>query len=134
MEGDDMSDGARCLTAVQALAADDLQRKQVLVPEWGENACVYVRELSAAEIYKLTKQKDAKGLLDTALIVAASACDATGRLLFTEDQVEKLNEKSSSVLGRLQDVMLEVNAFSLKGAKDAEENSDAARSDDSSTD
>ena len=122
-----MSEGAKCATATDILEADDLKRVRVDVPEWGADRFVYVRELSGPECAELGKDNET-GTVGTARLVTAATCDETGALIFTEAHVAALAGKSLAVLKRLQDAIMDVNAFSLTGAKDAEENSEAAQS------
>lgn len=114
----------KALSAAEILAADDLKREWVDVPEWGGG--VYVRsmpglaldryELAQLSRRKVEKDGSAKFNLDNvrAELVALCACDEKGEPLFTLEQVEALGKKSGSALGRVATVAQRLNGLNQK--------------------
>lgn len=110
------------LDAIAILAAQDLQREWVDVPEWGGG--VYVRSMSglaldqyeARLLARRTVDKDGKTLrinLDhtRAELVALTACNEAGDAIFTLEQVEALSKKSGAALNRLVIVAQRLNGL-----------------------
>lgn len=89
------------LTAAAILAADDLKREDVDCPEWG--GTVTVRELTAGDRQRfraLSVAGDADGVLSAAL-VAMSAIDEDGQLLFATADLAALAGKNPAPIERL---------------------------------
>lgn len=90
-------------------AENDLPREKVDVPEWKSCPAVWIRTLSAGErdafesgtLQKKGKSREANLLDLRARLVAATACDAGGKPLFTDADVAWLTKKSAKVLDRL---------------------------------
>jgi hypothetical protein len=104
------------LTREQILAADDLTRERVDVPEWG--GPVFVRLMSAAEHARLglafdsiPKEKVREH------VVALTLCDDAGNPLFTPDDVEALGRKSKDAIERVFAAAQRLNKL---GAADVE--------------
>src|SRR5579859_632078 len=84
------------LTKTQILAADDLRRETVSVPEWGGE--VLVRALSEAERQALLKDYDEEATDTRAKLCALAIVDESGAPLFTAADVEALSKKSAAAL------------------------------------
>ena len=125
-----MSEGAQGLSREEILAAGELKKERVEVPEWGES--VWVREMSATDMMAWSALDKAE--LTIPAFVAMALCDADGERICTLEDAEALGNKSFDALKRVHEAALRLNGLSEKGAKDAEENSDAARSDEPSSD
>lgn len=116
------------------LKSEDLETREVDVPEWG--GTVLVRGLTGHERNRyeasVTQQrgKHTVTVLDdiTAKLVAACIVDADGKRLFTEGDIGALSEKSGAALQRVADVALELSGMTSTSDEDAEENSEAAPS------
>ena len=125
------------LTAEQILAAPDLKRERVRVPEWGGE--VYVRTVTAGD--KETFEADI--LAETegdpqkrrrfirAGWVVLTTCDAEGRPLFAADDREALNSKGASAIDRIVNVAFRLNGVTGKDEDDLVKNSEPSPSDDS---
>lgn len=98
------------LTKEQILAADDLPRESVEVPEWGGE--VLVRALTAGERdafeAELTERRGKQievNLRDVrAKLCSRAICDGDGKRLFTDQEVQTLAAKSASALTRVFEV------------------------------
>lgn len=125
------------LTTDQILNADDLQRVRVDVPEWTppgsnpEDSFVFVRRMTGAELDEyedvLRKASDGsdslvshKGLRLT--VVVLTACDESGKRLFTLDQLQSLGNKSSEPIKRLFAAASDLNGLSKKAGEELEKN------------
>lgn len=107
-------------TKDQILAADDRPTDTVQTPEWGEDAFVLVRSLSAAErdrfeqsmINERGKAKDAN--LNNIRARFASLCvvDEDGARMFTDKEAAELGEKSAAVLDRIFGAAQRLNGMS----------------------
>jgi hypothetical protein len=93
------------LTREQILEAPDIKREKVNVPEWGGD--IYVKGLSgiANEEFQesiIEMKEDGKRKVSykymRAKLLALTICDENGNLLFSEADIEALDNKSSYVL------------------------------------
>lgn len=92
------------LTREAILAADDIRRELVSVPEWGGD--VYVKMLTGAERARWEARAVKSGNVDSledmpAILLAATVCDEAGALLFTPEDYPALSAKSSSAVSRV---------------------------------
>lgn len=128
------------LTREQILGADDRLIETVAVPEWGGE--VLVRRVSAGERDKLeasmvvqSGRRRTVSLENTrARIVALCVCDAEGRPLFSESDVEALAAKSAAAMERVFDHARAMNRFSESDVEDLAKNSERIPSSDSPSD
>ena len=102
------------LTRADILAAKDFEVVAVDVKEWGGSGQVGIRTFDAATRALLLKPaKDGKMPDDwMEQVVAASACDETGALIFTAQDLGELSKKSAVVLERLFTASIELNGLS----------------------
>ena len=93
------------LTREQILEAKDIQMKKINVPEWGGD--IYVKGLSGIANEKFQEsiieiKEDGKRKVTykymRAKLLALTICDENGNLLFSEEDIEALDNKSSYVL------------------------------------
>lgn len=92
------------------LNVDDRPTRVVQVPEWGGE--VRVRSMSGAardEVDAAFLAGDPRGV--KALVVALTACDESGALLFTREDVEALQEKNAVALERVFEAGWEVSGM-----------------------
>jgi hypothetical protein len=92
------------------LEAKDIKTKEVEVAEWGGNVCVRVISGADRDVFEQAFADKKMESFRTRFLVL-TLCDSSGERLFTNDEVEALNKKSSAVLNRLFDVAWEFNAF-----------------------
>lgn len=81
-------------------AVDDHKKVEVQCPEWGGS--VFVRTMSGTErdAFELDQLANPK-IHIRARLVAYTACDETGQLLFSPEDMEQLGRKNSKPLDRL---------------------------------
>ena len=114
------------LTKAQILAACDVIAEEVDVPEWGGKARVRVmrgtdRDSLAAAIHKATA--DDAGTFNYRLnLLQRTVVDEDGLPLFGVDELEMLNDKSTSALDRLFEVADRLNSAGSKAVDAAEKN------------
>ena len=105
------------LTREQILNVQDLEIKEIAVPEWGGS--VYIKQLTRGQQDEYQKRQYGSARMkmqkrtgenevysvsvyghDTYLVVCA-VCDEDGNQLFTDADVKKLKEKNGAVIGNL---------------------------------
>jgi hypothetical protein len=107
----------RRLTAEEILAVDDRKTEDVEVPEWG--AVVTVRSLTGHERDRLeasmvTERGGNRSVNFNNLrakLIAASAVDAEGKLLFDQTQLDALGRKNAGALTRLFTVASRLSGY-----------------------
>lgn len=108
----------KCLTRDAILAADDLQREWVDVPEWGGG--VWVRTMTGLERDRWERQflddhgkpKPGNQIENVrASLVVWCAVDDEHQRLFSEADIEALADKSGKALDRLFAVAQRLNGF-----------------------
>jgi hypothetical protein len=120
------------LTKDQILAADDLQRVEVPVPEWGGS--VFVRTMSGSERdrFEAAHLKNPERDFRARLAVAC-VCDEQGQPLFAEADIPSLGGKSSSALTRIFEAASKLNRMSKEDYEDLGKGSRSDPSDSSPT-
>jgi len=136
------------LTAEKILGADDIKREKVMVPEWADSdspqdiadAFVYVQGVSgkARDVWEHSsvsmRMKGRKADVQTnyantrAKLLVQAICDANGKLLFNESQVEQLGEKSAAPLDRCFEVAQRLSGISEADIEALTKNSEATAS------
>ena len=112
-----------CLSKADILGADDRRPIRVDVPEWG--GVVYVRPLSGVERDELEAwqavNKGGVGL--RAKVASLVLCDAAGASLeFSEDEVDRLGERSAAALARVLNVASEASGLGAAAVEEAAKN------------
>ena len=124
------------LTRDQILAADDLPRETVAVPEWGGD--VIVRALTGQERDEyevamgraLNDADKGRGINMRARLVAMALIDAEGNRLFNhESHVERLGRKSGRALDRVFEVAQRLSGLGRAAQETAAGNSAGANGD-----
>lgn len=113
------------LTKDQILAAPDLKREIVAVPEWGGE--VILQELSGLQLetYLDGVNQGAGGIFSKFL--AATLVDEAGDPLFTQDEIAQLQKKNARVIKRLFEAGQRLNGLD-KTLEDVAGNSETAPS------
>lgn len=142
------------LNREQILAIKDYQIEPVEVPEW--NTTVYVRtmtgdcrdkfeakaaeaaaslalkgqiDVKAGEEVDMSKVLDFSGMIGVrARLVAWTACDEKGKLLFTDDDIKALGKKNGVAMDRLFEVAQRVNHMTDKELDTLEKKLESAQS------
>lgn len=114
----------KILSATDIFAAEQITIEPVDVPEWG--GAIYVRTMSALQREKyLTSMRKIVGTgkdasvqviltYGSAKLVALTACDAQGNLLFDRapETIEKLSQLSAKAMERVVDAAAKLNGLS----------------------
>lgn len=113
----------------QILAAEDLKRETVSVPEWGGEVLVSAvtgdaRDELETHMFASGKSAEQRMKSFRARIAALCIVDETGNLLFTEADIEKLGRKSAKALQRVVRVAERLNGFSAAEVDDITKNSE----------
>ena len=96
------------------LAADDLPRETVNVPEWGGE--VLVRTMSGTDRYAFEAsllEKDGRMENVRARLVALTLCDSQGDRLFDDSEIAALGRKSARALDRVFSVAQRLNGIGV---------------------
>lgn len=110
------------LNKAAILAADDLPRESVTVPEWGGEVLVRTMtgtERDAFETSLLEKDRRMENM--RARLVSLTLCDETGERMFSDDEVTALGKKSAMALDRVFAVAQRLNGIGA-GAVDTAKN------------
>lgn len=116
------------------LAAEDLPRELVEVPEWG--GAVYVRALTGAERDQfeasIVEQRGRDMRMNMrnirAKLVALTVVDEDGQRIFTDDDVAALGGKSAAALDRLFAVAQRLSGLSKEDVEELAKNSESVQS------
>jgi len=118
------------------IAANDLKREEVDVPEWG--GTVVVRELTAKErdtFFEWVRKKGEDAFPDFRVrAVRLSLIDEQGDHLFMAEDEPELARKSTAVIDRLFEVASKLSGLQQKDVKEIGKNSPATPQDGSSSD
>ena len=122
------------------LKAQDIQIEELQVPEWGGS--VFVKGMTGAERDSFeasiveTRGKNTKVNMQNirAKLVAYSACDKEGTLLFEPKDIKDLGKKSAAALQRVFDKASELSGISEKDIGELAEGLDENPSDGSASD
>jgi len=96
------------------LAADDLPREKVNVPEWGGE--VLVRTMSGTDrdaFESSLLEQDGRMENVRARLVALTLCDAHGDRLFVDSEIAALGRKSARALDRVFSVAQRLNGIGV---------------------
>jgi len=113
------------LSKTQILAAQDIETREVEVPEWG--GTVIIKGLTGRERERLEamSRKFRDGKPDEnirARFLAMAMVDETGAPIFGPGDVEALGNKSAVVLDRLFDVAMALAGISAEAVEEITEN------------
>ena len=110
----------KMLNRTEILEASDIKVQEVAVPEWGENAAVYVKGMNGAERDKFEgslvimrgKDKQMNMANIRAKLASMTICDEKGKRLFNENDVQALSQKSAAALQRVFAVAQKLSGIS----------------------
>lgn len=109
------------LSKEQIFAANDLQSVDVEVPEWGGS--VKVKAMSAID--RINFEKSQKDMHSSELIiqlVILTCIDKDGNRLFTNDDLEQLQEKSPNAILRIFNEAIKLNLLNDDKLEEKAEN------------
>lgn len=121
------------LTRDQILSADDLQTKDVYVPQW--KGTVRIRTMTAGErdlfeqMMFSGKNKDDRRDNVRAAMLSLTVVDDKGNRLFSEDHVKKLKDKSAAAVDKIFAEVQKMNAVSDDDVEDMVKNSEGTQGD-----
>ena len=122
------------------LKAEDVETREVDVPEWGGVVRVrglsgYERDAYQASMLAFQKNGQASPELGnmTAKLVARAIVDEDGLPLFNELDVGRLGQKSAAALDRVSNVAGELSGLTEKSIEAAAENLEPTPNDDSTS-
>ena len=110
------------------LDAEDRNYEVVECPEWGVSVRVY--SMSTGDKTRFLKAVSATGELPDdyfARLVYLCACGEDGIRLFSEKDIDLLQEKSAVATKRITDAAIAINGLAGDPAEQAEKNSDATQ-------
>ena len=116
------------------LAAVDLKTEDIQVDEWGGVVRVIVMSGLVRDQLQTLIAEHKSGFFFEAALVALTASDEDGNLLFTPDDIPAIQAKNPAVVAKVADVAIRINGLGAKATKDAEKNSESGQSDDSGSD
>jgi hypothetical protein len=128
------------LTREQILAADDLKRETIAVPEWGGD--VIVKSLTGVErdafedsvVKQRGKSRELNLRNARARLVSLSLIDEAGNRLFTDADVELLGKKSAAALDRVFSAAQRLSGLTENDIDELAKNSGSGQSDSSTSD
>lgn len=120
------------LTKEAILGANDVEVREVEVPEWGGIICV--RGMTGRERQKYEESlQGKKGQINTRYalekLVALCAVDKDGNRLFSDDDIAALSKKSAKALMRVAAVATELSGLTKEDMEEMVENFDETLSD-----
>jgi hypothetical protein len=109
------------------LAADDVRKEKVAVPEWKGD--VYLRVLTGTDRDRFEESyADQKMKAFRIRFLLLALCDEDGERLFSDDEADILGKKSSVVINRLFEAGWKLNAFTQEAVDALGEDSETAQS------
>jgi hypothetical protein len=112
------------LTRDQILAADDISKETVKVPEWGGEVIIAGMNAAARDAWEQTLIGDEKHRMENiaARLVSYCAVDDKGNRLFTDADVKALGAKSSRALARCVKAAQRLNGLTGADLEDLAKN------------
>lgn len=113
------------LTKEQILAADDVKRVKLEVPEWGGEVYISTMSGTARDEFEtgiLSNAKGGKVGNARARLAASTITDELGNLLFTANDIEALGLKSQAALDRVVVESQRLNKLTNDDLEEAEKN------------
>jgi len=109
------------------LAADDVRKEKIAVPEWGGD--VFLRVLTGTDRDRFEESyADQKMKSFRIRFLLLALCDEAGERLFSDDEADVLGKKSSVVINRLFEAGWKLNAFTQEAVDALGEDSETAPS------
>jgi hypothetical protein len=110
------------LSKSQILEAQDLDRKEVGVSEWG--GTVFVRMLTGRQRDAFEAQQEKDPYTDLrARLAVATVCDEAGNLLFSEADIPALTNKNGKALDRVFAAAVKFNGIAPADIEELRKNS-----------
>lgn len=118
----------KLLSKADIIAASDLKREEVDVPEWGGKVCVSSFSADAKDSieFKLYNLNQKSGVGIRAAYVGLALVDEHGQRLFTDEELPMLGTKFAGAVDRVFEVVSRINRISQADIEELEKNSAAA--------
>jgi hypothetical protein len=114
------------------LAADDVRKEKVHVPEWKGD--VFLRVLTGTDRDRFEESyADQKMKAFRIRFLLLALCDEDGERLFSDEEADILGRKSSVVINRLFEAGWKLNAFTQEAVDALGEGSPSDQKDDSTS-
>ena len=114
------------------LAANDVRKEKIAVPEWGGD--VFLRVLTGTDRDRFEESyADQKMKAFRIRFLLLALCDDSGERLFGDDEADVLGKKSSVVINRLFEAGWKLNAFTQEAVDALGEDSETAPSESSTS-
>ena len=113
------------LTKNEILAANDVKRIKIDVPEWGGEVYISTMTGTARDEFEtgiLANAKSGKVGNARARLAASTITDELGNLLFTSDDIDSLGKKSQLALDRVVVESQKLNKLTNADLEEAEKN------------
>ena len=104
------------------LGAMDYKIHRVLVEAWGGEVCVRPFTTKLRDRIEMMSNKGDPTKSLTAVAMAGSICDEAGKLLFSEADIVKLEEKDATACAKVAAKILEINSITESNIEEAEKN------------
>jgi hypothetical protein len=126
----------KILSKADILAASDMHREEVFVPEWGGTIIVssFTADAKDAMEYRLQDLSKKLGVGIRAAYVGLAIIDEHGQRLFTDEEIPMLGTKFAGAVDRVFEVVSRVNRISQADLDELEKNSQAVLGDGSLSD
>lgn len=125
-----MSEQNEQTLADEILNTDDSRSEQLYIPEWGK--WVEVRSMTYKERFERRKQVSGMSVEDAGLmqLIYQTYDPKTGKRLFKDEHLTKLQKKNQTALGRIQQVVAKLNGLLDEEVEEIQKNSQTTPSDD----
>jgi len=124
------------LTKEQILAAEDITYEMVPVPEWGDEVRIKVMTAGERDAFEASILRGQKTDMHNirAKLCARVIVDADGKRMFSDQEINKLAEKSSVALDRVFSVAMRLNCLRADDIEEMAKNSGSVQDDASISD
>lgn len=121
----------KLLSKADIIAASDLKREEVDVPEWGGKVLVSSFSADAKDSieFKLYNLNQKSGVGIRAAYVGLALVDEHGQRLFTDEELPMLGTKFAGAVDRVFEVVSRINRISQADIEELEKNSVAVTGD-----
>lgn len=121
----------KLLSKADIIAASDLKREEVDVPEWGGKVLVSSFSADAKDSieFKLYNLNQKSGVGIRAAYVGLALVDEHGQRLFTDEELPMLGTKFAGAVDRVFEVVSRINRISQADIEELEKNSAAVTGD-----
>lgn len=110
------------------VSSNDTKLNKVTVPEWGGDVCIKTLTGTERDIFE-DSYADQKMKQFRCRFLVLTLCDESGNRLFTNDEIDVIGSKNSTVIATLFDKAWAFNAFRVEDVDALGKDSPSAQSD-----